>query len=33
MIKADKGMLLMEWNDDRTYSFRDIREVLLEADV
>jgi hypothetical protein len=33
LTKWDKACCLMEWNDDRTYSFRDIREVLLEADV
>ena len=33
LTKSDKACSLMEWNDDRAYSFRDIREVLLEADV
>ena len=33
LTKSDKACCLMEWNDDRSYSFRDIREVLIEADV
>ena len=33
LTKSDKACCLMEWNDDRAYSFRDIREVLIEADV
>ena len=33
MTKSDKQCCLMEWNDDRRPSFRDIREVLKEADV
>jgi len=33
LTKNDKACSLMEWNDDRAYSFQDIREVLLEADV
>ena len=33
LTKWDKECSLIEWNDDRTYSFRDIREVLVEADV
>jgi hypothetical protein len=33
LTKSDKACSLMEWNDDRAYSFRDIREVLIEADV
>jgi hypothetical protein len=33
MTKSDKACCLMEWNDDRGSSFRDIREVLKEADV
>ena len=33
LTKSDKVCCLMEWNDDRAYSFRDIREVLIEADV
>jgi hypothetical protein len=28
-----KACSLMEWNDDGTYSFRDIRETLLQANV
>jgi hypothetical protein len=31
--KSDKACCLMEWNDDRSCSFRDIRAVLIEADV
>ena len=33
LTKLDKACSLIEWNDDLTYSFRDIREVLIEADV
>ena len=33
LTKSDKACSLIEWNDDRQYSFRDIREVLVEADV
>ena len=33
LTKSDKACCLMEWNDDRAYAFRDIREVLIEADV
>ena len=33
MTISDKACSLMEWNDDGTSSFRDIRETLLEADV
>ena len=33
LTNFDKACSLMEWNDDRTYTFRDIREVLIEADV
>lgn len=33
LTKSDKACSLMEWNDDRAYSFRDIREVLVAADV
>jgi hypothetical protein len=33
LSKSDKVCSLTEWNDDRTYSFRDIREVLIDADV
>jgi hypothetical protein len=30
---SDKAGFLMEWNDDGTCSFRDIRETLFVADV
>jgi hypothetical protein len=30
---SDKACCLMEWNDHRDSSFREIREILLEADV
>jgi hypothetical protein len=33
MTISDKACSLMEWNDDGTCSFRDIRETLLEANV
>jgi hypothetical protein len=33
MTIYDKACSLMEWNDDGTYSFRDIRETLLKANV
>jgi hypothetical protein len=33
LSKSDKACCLMEWNDDRNSSFREIREILLEADV
>jgi hypothetical protein len=33
LTKSDKACCLMEWNDDRQYSFQDIREILIEADV
>ena len=33
MTESDKACCLMEWNDDRGTSFRDIQEVLKEADV
>jgi hypothetical protein len=33
LSKSDKACCLMEWNDDRQSSFREIRELLLEADV
>jgi hypothetical protein len=33
LTKSDKACCLIEWNDDRSYSFQDIREVLIEADV
>jgi hypothetical protein len=33
MTISDKACALVEWNDDGTYSFGDIREILLDADV
>jgi hypothetical protein len=33
MTKSDKECCVMEWNDDRGTSFRDIQEVLKEADL
>jgi hypothetical protein len=33
LSKSDKAWCLMEWNDDQNSSFREIREILLEADV
>jgi hypothetical protein len=33
LSKTDKACCLMEWNDDRNSSFRDIQEILFEADV
>jgi hypothetical protein len=33
LSKWDKACSLMEWNDDRNSSFRDIREILFEANV
>ena len=33
LTKSDKACSLMEWNDDLTCSFREIREVLVDADV
>jgi hypothetical protein len=33
LSKSDKACCLMEWNDDRNSSFREIRQILLEADV
>ena len=33
LTKSDKACSLMEWNDHGTYSFRDIRDVFIEADV
>jgi hypothetical protein len=33
LSKSDKACCLMEWNDDQNSSFREIREILLEADV
>jgi alkylhydroperoxidase family enzyme len=31
--KSDKACCIMEWNDDRWTSFRDIQEVLKKANV
>ena len=33
LTKSDKACSLMEWNDEQTCSFREIREVLVNADV
>jgi hypothetical protein len=33
LTESDKVCCLMEWNDDRGTSFRQIQEVLKEADV
>jgi hypothetical protein len=33
MTNSDKVCCLMEWNDDRGTLFREIQEVLKEADV
>jgi hypothetical protein len=33
LSKSDKACCMMEWNDQRQSSYRDIREILLEADV
>ena len=33
LTKSDKACCLMEWNDDRQYSFQDIREILIEAGI
>ena len=33
MTKSDKACSLMEWNDEQASSFREIREVLVDADV
>ena len=33
LSKSDKACSLMEWNDHQNSSFRDIREILSEADV
>jgi hypothetical protein len=33
LSKSDKACCLMEWNDNRSSSFQEIREVLLEADL
>jgi hypothetical protein len=33
LSKSDKACCLMEWNDDRNSSFREIREILVEADL
>jgi hypothetical protein len=33
MTISDKACSLMEWNDDEANSFREIREILLDANV
>ena len=33
LTTTDKICCLMEWNDDSSSSFSDIREILLEADL
>ena len=33
MTPSDKACSLMEWNDDRRSSFREVREILLSADI
>jgi hypothetical protein len=33
LSKSDKACCLMEWNDQGQSSYREIREILLEADV
>ncbi len=33
LSRSDKACCLMEWNDSRTSCFREIREILMEADV
>ena len=33
MTISDKACSLMEWNDEWTHSFRDIRKILLDANV
>jgi hypothetical protein len=33
LSQSDKACCLMEWNDDRNSSFKEIREILLEADL
>lgn len=33
LTKCDKECCLMEWNDDRQYSFEDIRKILIQADL
>jgi hypothetical protein len=33
LSKSDKACCLMEWNDEQQSSYREIREILLEADV
>ena len=33
MTESDKARCIMEWNDDRGTSFREIQEVLKKADV
>ena len=33
LSRSDKARCLMEWNDSRNACFREIREILMEADV
>lgn len=33
MTLSDKACHVMEWNDDRQNSFREVRQILLEADI
>jgi hypothetical protein len=33
MNKSDKACSIMEWNDDHWRSFREIKKVLVEADL
>jgi hypothetical protein len=33
LTKSDKACCLMEWNDDSSISFSDIREALHRADI
>jgi hypothetical protein len=33
LSRSDKACCLMEWNDSRNACFREIREILMEADV
>jgi hypothetical protein len=33
LSRSDKVCCLMDWNDSRNSSFREVREILMEADV
>ena len=33
LSKSDKACCVMEWNDQQESSYREIRQILLEADV